>query len=243
MLLTAASWCAYREKILWLSGFVCACLLVSAGLAAELPSPTAQFTFDGKRCIGKAVLNNITNHDRALYLNGKYSTWYDGDKEGEGYTAVFRPVHFDYRKFTVAVKVQPEDIAERTLLVGGTSYRWLALRVNSRGQLQFSLNNDEFRRPIEGVKVARGEWISIAVSFDLEAREVVVYVNGARASLISLPKDFKLAILDSEIWREHDKVWTFTNYSYGGTFHGLVAELLSFDTVLSDEQVHQLFQR
>jgi len=44
-------------------------------------------------------------------------------------------------------------------------------------------------------------------------------------------------------WKEYDKVWTSTNYSNSGTFHGLVEGLLTFDAILSDDQVRQLFPK
>jgi hypothetical protein len=185
--------------------------------------------------------------NKALYLNGKYSTdyWGDGKPGAEGYTAVFRPLVFNYEKFTVVVKLQPEDIsaAKKTLLVGGADSRWLALTINDEDRLEVSLNNRKFRHVVENVTITNAQWITVAISFDLESRKVVVYVNGARVEQILLPADFVLDIMNDPKWKEYDEVWTFTNYSYGGTFQGIVAGLLTFDTVLSDDQVHQLFPK
>jgi hypothetical protein len=121
------------------------------------------------------------------------------------------------------------------------SARWLALTVVETNRLELSLNNHRFRHTVENVAITNGAWITLAASFDQETRRVVVYVNGLRAEEIQLPGDFTLDIMNDEKFREYDKVWTFTNYSYGGTFQGLVAGLLSFNVILSDDQVKQLF--
>jgi hypothetical protein len=218
---------------------------ISICAATEPLSPSGEFLFDGKHpYVGVATVSNIMVRGKALYLNGKYSTDYWGDdKKHVGYTAVFRPSNLTYEKFTVAVKLRPEDVSgsKGTLLVGGASARWLALTVVETNRLELSLNNHRFRHTVENVAITNGAWITLAASFDQETRRVVVYVNGLRAEEIQLPGDFTLDIMNDEKFREYDKVWTFTNYSYGGTFQGLVAGLLSFNVILSDDQVKQLF--
>ncbi len=209
--------------------------------AAELPTPTARFVFNGTRYIGTATLINTTIRDNALYLDGKYC--YYCTNASEGYTAVFRPSVFNYQKFTVATKLQTEDFTNgRTLFVGGTHCRWLAINVNSQGRIELKLNNGRFSRDIEGINLIQGNWASITISFDLTAKKIVVYFNGNRASQILLPPDFVLEIINDSEWNKDDKAWTFTNYSNGRTFRGLIAGLLTFDTILSDDQVLQLFQ-
>lgn len=209
------------------------------------PTPTGEFLFDGKHpYVGTATVSNVTVRGQALYLNGKYSTDYWGDDEQHvGYTAVFKPLKFNYEKFTVAVRLCPENISvgKKTLLVGGVEARWLALSVVETNRLELSLNNHEFHQAVDNIIVTNGGWITLAASFDLESREVVVYANGIRAQKIQLPADFKLDLMENEERREQDKVWTFTNYANAGTFQGLVGGLLSFNTILSDEQMKQLF--
>ena len=223
-------------------------LLVSISIcaAAEPAFPSGEFLFDGKHPYrGIATVSNVTAQGKALYLNGKYSTDYWGDdKQHTGYTAVFRPSNLAYEKFTVAVKLRPEDISgpRNIFLVGGASARWLVLSVVETNRLELSLNNRRFRHTVDSVTITNGAWITLATSFDLEARKIIVYVNGLRAEEIQLPADFTLDIINDEKFREYDKVWTFTNYSYGGTFQGLVAGLLSFNTVLSDDEVKRLFR-
>jgi hypothetical protein len=215
--------------------------------AQAFPTPAAKFTFEGKPFIGTAILTNTIIQSNALYLNGEYSSDYWGDEKqsSKGYTAVFRPAIFHYDKFTVVFKARPEDTSgqKRTLLVGGPSFRWLVLSIRDQNHLELSLNNHAFHHLIENVTITNGEWSVLAVSFDLKARKVIVYFNGARAAQISLPPDFVLEIMNDTEFKEYDKAWTFTNYSYGGTFQGLVAGLLTFDTILSDEQVKRLFPK
>jgi hypothetical protein len=218
---------------------------ISLGAGAEIPSPSGEFLFDGKHpYVGSATISNVTVRGKALYFNGKYSTDYWGDdKKHVGYTAVFRPLNLIFEKFTVAVKLRPEDISgsKKTLLVGGASSRWLALSLAETNRLELSLNNQRFRHVIDLVIITNGAWVTLATSFDLEARKIIVYVNGLRADEIQLPADFTLDIISDEKFREYDKVWTFTNYSDAGTFQGMVAGLLSFNSVLSDDEVKKLF--
>jgi len=222
--------------------FWLACISLQA--AVILPSPAGEFLFDGKHpYVGSAVVTNVTVRGKALYLNGKYSTDYWGDdKQYVGYTAVFRPLNLSYEKFTVAVKLHPENISggKTTLLVGGASARWLVLNVVETNRLELSLNNHQFRHTVDGVTITNGAWITLAISFDLENRKVFVYAHGIRAEEIQLPADFTLDIITDEKFKESDKVWTFTNYSDAGTFQGLIGGLLSFNGILSDDEIKQL---
>jgi hypothetical protein len=199
--------------------------------AEEFPAPSGRFTFEGKAYIGTATLTNATIRDKALYFDGKYRVP----------AATFWPRAFRYQQFTVVTKLQPGNFTnEIALLVGGTAHRWLALKADYRGQVKLSLNNSDFRQVIERVKVKKGEWITLAVSFDLQTLKIVVYANGVRVSQILLPQGFVLAVVNDAKWRDSDKVWTFTDFSSGDTFQGLVAGLLTFDTVLSDDQVMRI---
>jgi len=47
--------------------------------------------------------------------------------------------------------------------------------------------------------------------------------------------------MNDEKWKEADKVLTFTDCANGGTFRGLVAGLLTFNSVLTSNQVSLLF--
>jgi hypothetical protein len=212
--------------------------IVSNSYAGTFPAPTGKFTFEGHPYIGSASLTNSVITNNCLYLNGIYFT-----RLGNPSRAVFKPKVFDYRRFTVVVKLQPENSCEKTLFAGGTSCRWFVMRTDKKGQIELSFNNLEFRHPVESLAVTNGQWITLALCFDLESRRALVYADGRQADEVILPKDFDLAVINDTTWRESDKVLTFTDYSNGNTFKGLVAGILTFDTILSAEQVRQLFPK
>jgi hypothetical protein len=56
------------------------------------------------------------------------------------------------------------------------------------------------------------------------------------AADIDLPKNFKLEVLDTR-FKDADKKWTFTNYSIGSTFHGLVDGLIIYGKMLPPEKL------
>jgi hypothetical protein len=210
----------------------------SNSYAAALPAPTGRFTFEGKPYIGTASTTNTVITNNSLYLNGVYFTRF-----GKPSKADFKPTVFDYRRFTVVVKLQPENSCEKTLFAGGTSCRWFVLRTDKRGRAELSFNNLELRHPVEGLAVTNGKWITLALVFDLQSRRAVVYADGRRADEVILPKEFDLAVINDTRWRESDKVLTFTDYSNGNTFEGLVAGIITFDTILSADQVRRLFPK
>jgi hypothetical protein len=217
---------------------------VSTGRAEGFPLLSGKFTFEGKPYVGTATLINTSVTNAALFLNGEYSTdyWGDGKPGGKGYTAVFRPSVFHYERFTAVVKLRPENISVGAiLLAGGVSCRWFVLSSDQDGKVELSLNNRRFRHPIHNLTLTNGQWITLALTVDLQAKAIVVYANGTRVDELVLPEGFVLDVMNDEKWKEHDKVLTFTNYSYGGTFHGLVAGLLTFDTILTGDQLRQLF--
>jgi hypothetical protein len=212
--------------------------IVSNSYAGALPAPTGKFTFEGNSYIGSASLTNSVITNNSLYLNGIYFTQF-----GNPSHAVFKPKVFDYRRFTVVVKFQPENSYEKTLFAGGTSCRWFVMRTDKQGQVELSFNNLEFRHPVESLAVTNGQWITLALCFDLQSRRALVYADGRQADEVILPKDFDLAVINDATWRESDKVLTFTDYSNGNTFKGLVAGILIFDRILSADQMRRLFPK
>jgi len=224
-------------------------LLLNASVchAAGFPAPSGKFTFDGKSYTETATFTNTSITNKSLYLNGEYFTGYVGkeaERRGKGYTAVFRPLVFDYRKFTAVVKLCPENISHgATLLVGGTSCRWFVMRAGSDGRIELSFNNFQVRHPVESLTVTNGQWLTLAITFDLQSRRVIIYANGTRADEVVLPEDFALDVMNDAKWKESDKVVTFTDYANGGTFQGFVAGLLTFNSILAPNQMRRLFPR
>jgi hypothetical protein len=212
--------------------------VVSNSYAGAFPAPTGRFTFEGNPYIGTANLTNTVISNNSLHLNGIYFTQF-----GNPSVAVFKPKVFDYRRFTVVVKLQPESSCEKALFAGGTSCRWFVMRTDKQGRVELSFNNFQLRHPVESLAVTNGQWITLALCFDLQSRRAIIYADGRRADEVILPKDFDLAVISDATWRESDKVLTFTDYSNGNTFEGLVAGVLIFDAILSADQVLRLFPK
>jgi len=200
--------------------------------AADFPAPSGRFTFEGKPYIGTATLTNSIITNSVLYFSGKY----------EWPPEVFRPLALDYRRFTVVAKLRPESISQGiTLLVGGIDCRWFVLDADKDGRVELSFNNHAFSHPVEGLTITNGQWITLGLTFDLQSRSVVVYANGKRADGILLPETLDLQIISDAKWKDSDKHLTFTDGANGGTFRGAVAGLLTFNTVLSANQMRLLF--
>jgi hypothetical protein len=200
--------------------------------AADFPAPSGRFTFEGKKQIGTATLNDSIITNSSLYVTGEYK-WPP---------AVFRPLVLSYHRFTVVTKIRPDFVNYgATLLVGGTGHRWFIISANKDGKIELSFNNHAFRHPVEGLTITNGQWTTLALAFDLQAKRAVIYANGTRADEIVLPENFDLAVVNDMKWKESDKELTFTDGATGGTFRGLVAGLLTFDSILSPDQVRLLF--
>jgi hypothetical protein len=83
------------------------------------------------------------------------------------------------------------------------------------------------------------QWVTLAVSCDLDARQAVVYLDGKKEAAIQLPDDLKLDVVGTNS-EQSDKVWAVTNYSNGNAFKGQVDELVIFGRVLSDAEIKAL---
>jgi len=199
--------------------------------AANFPAPSGKFTFEGKPYVGTPIITNAVITNNSLFFPGKYNWLPD----------LFWPLVFNYQQFSIVVKLRPENISYATLLVGGTGHRWLVVNTDKDGRVKLSFNNHQFRHAVDSLIITNGQWTTLALTFDLQARKTVVYANGKQAEAIVLPEAFVLDVMNDEKWRESDKVLTFTDGATGGTFRGLVAGLLTFNSVLSPNQVRLLF--
>jgi hypothetical protein len=212
-------------------------------LAANQPPlmPLAHFRFDGNakdQIKGNAdfVLTNTDFKDNALYLNGEYQ-----NPLKLGYYAVCATPKLDYARFTVALRFKAEEFSDdktnlkTNLLTGGTAYRWFGLNRSEAGNLTVTLNNQDYAREIKDASIEEGKWTVVACGVDIPSRKIVVYLNGRKIGDVDLPKNFKLRVVDSDS-KDADKQWSFTNYSNGNVFHGLVDELMIFAGMLSDKE-------
>jgi hypothetical protein len=215
-------------------------------LAAEPPPApdVAHFRFNGD---GQDVvmarpefeLANVRFTDEALQLNGKYEFTDEG-----GFRAVCKTPGLSYRGFSVAVRFNAESFeGDRiNILTGGDSYRWFGLHRVPDGDLTVTFNNQEYSRKLDGVRIGPGEWTVVACSVDIPGRRVAVSVNGAKPVDFDLPADFKLAVIEADP-DGADKVWTFTDYSNGQVFHGLIDELVIYGKPLPSETLERLLIR
>jgi hypothetical protein len=219
------------------------CMFLGATSPADkLPTaPLAHFRFNGNandeiRSNPAFRLKNTQFKENALYLNGEYETPFH-----VGYYAVCATPKLDYMSFTVALKFKAEEFGpdKTNLLTGGTACRWFGMNRSEAGNLAVTLNNQDFTHEIKDATLETGKWTTVACSVDVSARKVVVFLNGKKAADIDLPKDFKLRVIDTE-FEDTDKQWTFTNYSNGSVFHGLVDELVIFGKALSPEQLAKI---
>jgi hypothetical protein len=206
------------------------------------PVPLAHFRFNGdakdeNKENPEFELKNTQFKDNALFLNGHYEF---GSLE-DGYRAVCETPKLDYTKFTVVFRFKPEkfDLDQTNLITGGTSSRWFGMNRSAAGNLTITLNNQDFSHEIKDAALEKGKWTTIACGVDVSNRKIVVYLNGKKIASIDLPKDFKLEEIDSDS-NASDRYWSFTNYSNGDAFHGLVDELIIFGKMLSTEEFEKI---
>lgn len=223
------------------------CVFVGVCLAANKPQPAplAHFCFNGDANDENKEnpafnLKNTEFRDNALYLNGNY----EFRPTKVGYHAVCTTSKLDYKKFTVALRFKPEEFGEEksNLLTGGTACRWFGMNRSRAGNLTITLNNQSFTHEIKGAALEKGKWTTVACGVDISDRKVIVYHNGKKVANIELPKNFKLGVLGSD-FEDSDKQWSFSNYSNGDAFHGLVDELIILGRILSPTDFEQILSR
>ncbi len=122
-----------------------------------------------------------------------------------------------------------------TIMVGGTSYRWLGYR-QVDDALELTLNNQDFVHRFTNITVRVGQWHSLVCTLDLEARRVVTLLDGRRLQDVSLPADFQLRVNGAES-NSDDREFTFTNYSNGEAFHGYAARLIVASRALAEAEL------
>ena len=204
----------------------------------------AFYTFNGTPNDSSGVSEPISlenapfTEGQVLYLNGEY--FYSVDP---GYLALAQISRFYYDQFTVSTDFHALvfDIAEGkdTLIIGGSSYRWFGLRYRN-DELQLTLNNQRFVHTLAGVHLQVGRWYNISASFDLQAKTVVVMLDGELVGTIKLDSEFTLDVIGSAS-DPSDRNFTYTNYSYGGVFHGYVDNLIVFNRALSTDEMRDLY--
>lgn len=219
-------------------------VLSHATTIGEMPEDSllAHFRFDGNAKdenpqYPEFELKNTQFKDNALFLNGKYG---DSALAG-GYRAVCKTHKLVYSAFTVAMRFKAEQFGPKKshLFCGGTSYRWFSAKRSSNGNLSIEFNNHSFSRQIVGAQIEARKWTVLACGVDLPARKVVVYLDRQRVADIELPENFKLRVIDSDA-KEKEKNWSFSDYSNGDVFQGLIDELIVYGRMLSVAEFDKL---
>jgi hypothetical protein len=126
-----------------------------------------------------------------------------------------------------------------SILVGGTSYRWMGFRCRD-GLLELTLNNQEYTHRLESARVPTGKWHNLICAFDLERRTVVTLLDGEQLETVVLPVEFKLAIIGSPD-ASKDKKLTFADYSCGSAFNGYADNLLVFGRALDAAEIKRFY--
>ncbi len=187
----------------------------------------------------------------ALYLNGRYE--YGGEDIDDGYVATAHLRQFEYNNFTVALDFYAYDFEgdHRTILVGGTSYRWFSIRRGNDGNLELTLNNqDKIIEPSNGGKwkLETDKWYRVICSVNLNDKKVLTMlvfnpydsdkqaVQEFSSHEHRLADGFKLEVISSPA-ESTDKNISFTNYSDGSVFHGLVRHLRVYSKPLTNNEM------
>jgi hypothetical protein len=125
------------------------------------------------------------------------------------------------------------------ILTGGYSYRWLGFN-RKGGLLNLTLNNQAFAHRFESAAVKPGRWHNLICSVDLQKRKVLTMFDGHLLEPITLPPDFKLAVVGSGV-EASDRKFTFANYSNGSVFFGYAAHLKILGRALTESELASLY--
>jgi hypothetical protein len=189
-------------------------------------------------------LINTTFVDNHLYLNGVY----DYGCPDFGYKASATIPEFNFDAFTISLEFNPEQWGlvdhpscsgdSANIIAGSRFNRWLRLWW-SNGDLTLLLNNqggsNDFIHTYSGVDLSEDQWHRVVASIDPTSRNIVVFLDGKNLGSVSLPADFIL-------FPGTENSLTFTDYSTGRTFFGLVDNLMVFDQALSATEIYGLYQ-
>jgi len=166
------------------------------------------------------------NAESSLYLNGISPS--NGE---EGYSSVYANLGegFDYGQFTMSLNfhaVEFNSEEDRSIIVGGFSYRWFSLRWNN-GALEVTLNNQSDVYTLDDLKIEPGKWHNVVATVDIANKEVRILLDGRYFEIVELPADFTLEVVEANV---SDHFLAFHNNSNGDVFHGFVSQVKAFAT-------------
>ncbi len=244
---------------LWLSSAVTSVAGPTNDLAAFYPLAT-----NGDDALGKNppfVLTNTPFIQGAVYINGVYQP--NGHFVHDLSTEELPFLKYD--SFTISLDFCPYPLPWRrtrlsrpesfinlltsgrygrwvgfygkdqlNILTGGQIYRWIGLN-REDNRLNLTLNNQRFAYRYN-VKVRPNRWHRLICSVDFSRKEIRTFFDGRELKLIKLPPEFKLEVLDSH-YRDHDREFTFANYSQGSVYRGYAANLRIYSRALAPEEM------
>lgn len=216
------------------------CVASPAIPAQELPQALARFQFDGN---GNDSTGNKANR---LYMDNFVSPDFRanalyGDGHFGGYpeqTPAIRTASLDYRAFTIAFRFKAMSFKNKNnnILSGGRYSRWISFCAGANfdspsGNLTLTFNDQEYTHEYP-VKLEVDRWYSLVCGVNLQAKTVTTWLDGEMLPPITLPRNFRLAVLEGDrglVRKAREKSWYFSNYSTRKIFHGLIDELAVFE--------------
>ena len=178
-------------------------------------------------------LENTSYENQALRVNGNY---YHNDS-GSGYLADVYLSELDFESFSMSAnflvetgtEIMPITDSYLPIVVGGSSYRWFSIYLNSDDELNISLNNQDYIIP-SSVNIDRDAWYNVTGTFDLDNNKVGLYLGTELIIDHTLPDDFTLRVIGQG---DGHKDITLTNYSNGTAFKGLIDNLSIWSGITS----------
>jgi hypothetical protein len=179
---------------------------------------------------------NVKQCKDGIQLNGLYE-----HGNPSGYRAHITDPSINYTDYTIAIIVKPFDTdgKHQTILCGGPSYRWFSLKSDAMGNLSVTLNNQDVTLAVPNDQISPRKWTSIVASVSGTKGNIIISVDGKKSEILRIPRSYKPKIIGSDA-EPTDKSWTFTNYSDGTVFHGIIHQLVVYNAALNENECESL---